>query len=505
MATEQDPLLPRGPTAPEITGPGFRPSTYEYFSTNNTRPTIKREYSASKEQSSQDEPSPLKTILGLFIIVVSFGLILTALVPGGLLSQPTDQTPTKGNFTHPPGTSIDARVEKILSNTPLIDGHNDLAILLRFIYGNGIYDKEFKDLFENGGLYGHVDLPRLKKGMAGGAFWSAYVDCPKNGSDFSDENYAESVATTLSQIDVIKRLTAAYPGSFSDPMANATEVYNSFIASQKLVSPIGIEGLHQIGNSYANLRMYESLGVRYSTLSHNCHNKFVDAALVTNASGILTANEPLWGGVSKDGQVIVQEMNRIGMLVDLSHVSVDTMKDVLGGRPKKWKGSRAPVMFSHSSAFSVCPHPRNVPDDVLKLVKDTNSVVMVNFAPDFISCTASDSSTGLPDFYPGNATLGQVVRHITHIGDLIGYDHVGIGSDFDGIPSTPKGLGDVSAFPALVGALLEAGISDKDASKIVGENILRVWHATEKVAKDMQKEGVKPAEDDIPKRHFEVQ
>lgn len=190
-------------------------------------------------------------------------------------------------------------------------------------------------------------------------------------------------------------------------------------------------------------------------------------------------------------------MNRMGMIVDISHVSKDTMLDVLGGRPEKWQGSASPVMFSHSSAYALCPHPRNVPDDVLELVKKTNSVVMVNFSPDFVSCVSSNASSGLPEFYPPNSTLHQVARHITYIGNLIGYDHVGIGSDFDGIFDTPKGLDDVSKFPDLVAELLELGVSDNDAVKVTGKNILRVWADAEKTSARMLKDGVLPAEDSV--------
>ena len=192
-------------------------------------------------------------------------------------------------------------------------------------------------------------------------------------------------------------------------------------------------------------------------------------------------------------------MNRLGMLVDLSHVSKQTMLDALGARPEKGRGSIAPIIFSHSSAYALCPHPRNVQDDVLQLVKKTNSIVMVNFSPDFISCLPSDSETGIPDFYPPNATLHQVARHVIYIGDLIGYDHVGLGSDFDGIESTPKGLDDVSKFPDLVAELLNMGVSDIDAAKVVGGNILRVWGEAEKQAVRMQREGVLPAQDLIEK------
>ena len=273
----------------------------------------------------------------------------------------------------------------------------------------------------------------------------------------------------------------------------------AFKDNQRLISPIGIEGLHQIGNSFSNLRLYYLLGVRYATLTWNCHNAFADAALTADSSGQIVAGRAYWGGLSKAGQIIITEMNRLGMLVDLSHVSKDTMLDVLGARPDKGSGSLAPIVFSHSSAYALCPHPRNVQDDVLQLVKKTNSVVMVNFSPDFISCLPSDSETGIPDFYPPNATLHQVARHVTYIGSLIGYDHVGLGSDFDGIDKTPKGLDDVSKYPDLVAELLKMGVSDADVAKVVGLNILRVWGEAEKQAVKMQREGVLPAQDLIEK------
>jgi membrane dipeptidase len=262
----------------------------------------------------------------------------------------------------------------------------------------------------------------------------------------------------------------------------------------QLISPLGIEGLHQIGNSPSNLRAYHALGVRYATLTHNCGNRYADAALWENP---LRKAPAVHKGVSPAGHELVGEMNRLGMIVDLSHTSVDTMLDVLGGNPDKWTGSRAPVIFSHSSAFAVCPHPRNVPDHVLQLVKKTGSVVMVNFSPDFVSCKESGREDGLPDFDEEKATLEHVVDHIVYIGELIGYEHVGLGSDFDGIPSTPKGLDDVSKFPDLVAELLRRGVSDGDAGKVVGGNVLRVWGAVDEVAKRLQKEGAPVLEDDL--------
>ena len=321
---------------------------------------------------------------------------------------------------------------------------------------------------------------------------------------------------TFSQIDLIQRLTAAYPTTFSSPQLNSTSALESFKQTGSLISPIGVEGLHQIGNSISNLRLLHSLGVKYTTLTHNCHNTFADAAVIPNTKGTLIAAPPHWGGLSERGLLAIQEMNRLGMLIDLSHVSKDTMLDVLGARPEKTPGSGAPVMFSHSSAYALCPHPRNVPDDVLQLVKKTGSIVMVNFSPDFISCQRSSSSsssstfprsdpsdeTGIPALYPPNATLHQVARHVTHIGNLIGYDHVGLGSDFDGIPSTPEGLEDVSKFPDLVAEILRMGVSDEDAKKVVGGNVLRVWGQVERKGGEMRGEGVLPVEDVIAEMHW---
>lgn len=305
------------------------------------------------------------------------------------------------------------------------------------------------------------------------------------------------MTATLSQLDLIRRLTVSHPNVFSAPELNSSNALAAFKDHKQIISPIGIEGLHQIGNSFSNLRLYHALGVKYATLTWNCHNAFADAALVPNAAGKSIAAPAYWGGLSERGQLAVQEMNRMGMIVDLSHVSKNTMLDVLGANPKKSAGSAAPIMFSHSSAYALCPHPRNVPDDVLQLVKKTNSIVMVNFSPDFVSCVGSDSESGLPDFYPANNTLHQVARHVIYIGDLIGYDHVGLGSDYDGMFNTPEGLEDVSKYPDLLGELLRMGLKDTDAAKVVGLNVLRVWGDVEKTALKMQKDGLLPVEDTI--------
>ncbi|KAI9046467.1 hypothetical protein LZ554_009216 [Drepanopeziza brunnea f. sp. 'monogermtubi'] len=403
----------------------------------------------------------------------------------------------------PVPTTISQRVDRILEETPLIDGHNDLAILIRFLHKNKIYDSNFTTPFDEGGMYGHVDLPRLKQGKNGGAFWSAYAPCPENGTDFSHENYAETVAFTYSQIDLLTRLQAAYPDVFSPPPNSSTAL--SAFKSHQLISPLAIEGLHQIGNSLSNLRNYYALGARYATLTHNCHNIYADAALLETPIGVIPST-PLHHGVSPAGRLLINEMNRLGMIVDLSHVSQDTMRDVLGGSsssPSTWPGSSAPVIFSHSSAHALCPHPRNVPDSILHLVQQRNSLVMVNFSPDFVSCVPNPSDpTGMPSFYEPNSTLAHVVSHIMHIGDLIGYEHVGLGSDFDGIPNTPRGLEDVSKYPDLLAEMLRRGVSDTDAAMVAGGNVLRVWAEVDRVALEMQRAGVKPVEDELPALHF---
>ncbi|KAK1237593.1 hypothetical protein MKX07_006721 [Trichoderma sp. CBMAI-0711] len=387
--------------------------------------------------------------------------------------------------------TVEERAHKILSTTPLIDGHVDFPLVLRGPYGNHLTGDDFTGPFENGTLKGHVDLARLRAGRAGGAFWSVYAPCPANGTDFSDDNYADSLQFTLQEIDIMKRLFAAYPDDFAHDI-DSSDAIDAFRAG-KLISPLGIEGLHQIANLAGNLRMFRDLGVRYATLTHNCHNKFADAALLESPFRKAT---PVWGGISPLGRQLVHEMNRIGMIVDLAHVSEDTMIDALGGR-EDWEGSKAPVIFSHSSAYGICPHPRNVKDKVLQLVKETNSLVMVNIAPQFISCIDNGNDNGVPDEDPDNATLERVVDHITYIGSRIGYGHVGIGTDFDGIGSVPKGLEDVSKYPDLIAELLRRGVSDADAAKVVGDNLIRVWKAVDAISAEMKANGAPIMEDKL--------
>ena len=312
--------------------------------------------------------------------------------------------------------------------------------------------------------------------------------CPASASEHSVlTSRTAATSETLGQIDVLRRLQSLYPAAFSPATSSPKAALSAFRSSNRtLISPISIEGLHQLPQSapLSTLRLYHALGVRAATLTWNCHNAFADAALVSphDKDGKLLGPipaPPFRGGLTQKGKTVIKEMNRLGILVDLSHTSYWTQLAVLSNNT-----SRSPVIYSHSSAFALCPHPRNVNDDVLQLVKDTASVVMVNFSPDFISCLAPPNETVLPEFYPQNNTLHQVARHIRHIGDLIGYEHVGLGSDFDGMGAVaPKGLEDVSQYPALVKELLEMGVKDEDVSGVVGGNVLRVWQEAEEVSK----------------------
>ncbi|KAI9664959.1 MAG: hypothetical protein M1821_006407 [Bathelium mastoideum] len=451
----------------------------------------------TKRESGLPAPLFLGTLF-LTLIVGSYYLIpLITVIPTSFLS-------------------IEQRAHRILTENPLIDGHNDLLIFLRFLNGNHVYSQDFKQKFEQGGLEYHVDLPRIKQGKMGGAFWSAFVPCPPDAWNFSDATYEPYVRQTLEQIDLYHRLSTEYPRYFT-PNDNHAAAITAF-RNHQLISPLAIEGLHQIGNSLSTLRLYHRLGVRYATLTWNCHNRFADAAIVPDPdTGTLTAKRPKWHGLSPPGRTLVREMNRLGMLVDLSHVSPDTMRAVLADPSPRSSpspsssssreedddaatgGSLAPPIFSHSSAHALCPHPRNVPDDVLQRVRARGALVMINFAPDFVACRPGPETpaTGIPETVQEEATLAQVVRHIRHIGELVGYDHVGIGSDFDGIQTVPEGLEDVSKFPDLVAEMLRQGVSDADAAKVVGRNLLRVWKEVDRVAEELQK-SLKPVEDDLP-------
>ncbi|ETS77606.1 hypothetical protein PFICI_09668 [Pestalotiopsis fici W106-1] len=356
-----------------------------------------------------------------------------------------------------PGNSIFDRV-------PLIDGHNDFPIWIRAYYQNHIYQDNFT---QDAPLYGQVDFPRLRQSRLGGQFWSVYVECPNNSSEYSDSAYREIIHDTLQQIDLVYRLIEEYPSDLVHART-AADVYRQFGSGDgRISSLLGIEGLHQIGNSVSILRMYHALGVRYATLTHTCHNAYADSEAPA---------APLHGGLSARGWQLVREMNRLGMAVDLSHTSAATQRDAIAA-------SAAPVMFSHSNAYARYHHSRNVPDDVLAALRRNGGIVMVTFYPAFLEAD------------PAAASLDSVADHIQSIGEAIGYRHVGIGSDFDGMPAGPRGLEDVTRYPDLISALQDRGLASADIAGIMGLNVLRVLEAVECVSEQMR--DVRPLEDDV--------
>ena len=506
MTSELDPLLPHNQPAPEISGYGFSKPNPSVEATYNDAPLSSRNDDGYEEQErdadsgsseSNSTRSALSSICSIFTLIVLFAFVASVALLGGLNDNWGGRQPSPEPVPGQPSLTVGERVDEILKRTPLIDIHDDLAIFVRFAYKNEIHKPRFRKNFEQGGMEGHVDLPRLGKSKMGGAFWSAFVPCPANASyAFSDSVYGESVSTTLAQIDVIRRLQAYYPSTFIPATSSPTDALSLFHHNRSLISPISIEGLHQIPQTspFSTLRFYHSLGVRAATLTWNCHNAFADAALIpSNDTGATIPAPPHRGGLTTAGRKVIKEMNRLGILVDLSHTSYWTQKAVLTNNT-----SLAPIMFSHSSAFSICPHPRNVPDDILDLVKATNSIVMINFTPEFISCLPPPNSSVLPELYPKNNTLHQVARHVVYVGERIGYDHVGLGSDFDGMFMTPEGMDGVDKFPDLVAELLRMGVSDEDAGKVVGGNILRVWKAAEQVSRKMHEDGILEMEDEVP-------
>jgi membrane dipeptidase len=384
-----------------------------------------------------------------------------------------------------------ARVVQVLRRTPLIDGHNDLVweIRERFKGRLTLIDlasdtSKIPPPQDEAALM--TDIPRLRAGLVGGQFWSVWVPVDIKGP--------EAVQITLEQIDLVKRMAARYPKDFE--VAYTAADVRRIHKSGKIASLIGIEGGHQINDSLAVLRQMYELGARYMTLTHTRNTGWADSA----------TDAPLHHGLTPFGVEVVKEMNRLGMLVDLSHVSPETMQAALAV-------SEAPVIFSHSSARALVDHPRDVPDDILRLVAKNGGVVMVNFATGYVSAARnqwdadraaemtrnnSPPYVGLYIGQPDRAkaalarwdaehpqpvtTLEQVADHIEHIRQIAGVDHVGLGSDFDGIPDGPRGLESVAGFPALLVELMRRGWSDAEVAKVAGENVLRVMSAAEIVS-----------------------
>ncbi|TAQ89504.1 hypothetical protein B7494_g2154 [Chlorociboria aeruginascens] len=265
-------------------------------------------------------------------IALSFGIVAVAAASNdATLQQYVLNAPESGGLST--SSDVNSRVERILLRTPLIDGHNDLAIFIRYSYNNHIYGANFTTPFQNGDLGQHADLARLKEGRVGGTFWCAFAFCWADETGPSDQYYAQALAETNAELDILKRLQDAYPDTF-DLSADSNTILTA-VQSGKIASPLCVEGLHLIGNSTAILRHFYSLGVRYITLTYNCHNLYADAAIVDLAAGGSAAAKPYWYGISPTGRDVVREINRLGMIVDLSYISVETIRNVLGGSPEK--------------------------------------------------------------------------------------------------------------------------------------------------------------------------
>ncbi len=406
---------------------------------------------------------------------------MATLVPAVAMAQPIDP-------------KVQARIDRILKATPLIDGHNDLAEELRENYGgktdglaSGTERWKPKPLM--------TDMARLHTGRVGGQFWSVFIPADVEGD--------RAIRNTLQEIDIVKRFIAAYPRDLEQ--AYTADDVVRIHKTGKVASLIGVEGGHQMAHSFAALRQYYALGARYMTLAHFKTTDWADSA----------TDVPKHNGLTDYGKSVVHEMNRIGMLVDLSHVSEGTMNSALDV-------SKAPVIFSHSSAKAIDGHPRNVSDAVLRRVAANNGVVMANFAPDYVSNAVwqwsadhdaeqariarmltghsqADLDAALDAWAKAHpepeATVSQVADHIDHIAKVAGYDHVGIGGDLDGIPDTPVGLTGVQDYPNLFAELIRRGWSDENLAKLAGGNILRVLRQAEAVSRSMSNEP--PAADQL--------
>jgi len=375
------------------------------------------------------------------------------------------------------------RADKVLRDSILVDGHNDLPITIRE-YKAAPFDVDAYDLRKP--TPGDTDLARLRAGRLGAQFWSVYIP---------GEGRGPFARPQLEQIDIAHRIIERYPEAFQ--LATSVADVRKAKRRGRIASMLGMEGGYGLENSIGALRNYYALGVRYMALTHNSHTDWADAAAPL---------QPRHNGLTPFGEEIVREMNRIGMLIDLSHASPKTMADTL-------RITQAPVIFSHSSARALCDVPRNVPDDILRELPRNGGVVMVTFVLSFINCEAAKvlqpamaaiglraraaatpeeaariRAEGYAAIKLPSTPISMVADHIEHIRKVAGIDHVGIGGDFDGNDWWPDGLDDVSTYPKLFAELVRRGWTDEELRKLAGENVLRAWSQTEKVAARLQRE-----------------
>ncbi|XP_063878645.1 dipeptidase 1-like isoform X1 [Scylla paramamosain] len=372
-----------------------------------------------------------------------------------------------------PGAALPQRIASarmLLRDSPLIDGHNDLPWNIRKFMHNKLHSFNFTAELKklrpwSRSSWSHTDLPRLREGMVGAQFWVSYVPC--------ESQRLNAVQLTIEQIDLIKRLIEQYPEDLK--LATSADELEEAFREGRIASLIGVEGGHAIQNSLGVLRALRDLGVRYMTLTHTCSTPWAECARARETDEE-DPNSPR--GLTQFGKTVVREMNRLGLLVDLSHVSQATMREAL-------EVSRAPVIFSHSSVYAICKNPRNVPDDILQRVASNGGVVMVSFYNQFLTCSEQ-------------ATISDVIEHINHVRKVAGVEHVGIGADFDGINMLPEGLGDVSGYPQLFAELLgDPAWSEDDLRKLAGQNLLRVMRRAEQVRRELQEQGMKPYEEEM--------
>ena len=387
-----------------------------------------------------------------------------------------------------PEPGLIEKARQILQAAPLIDGHNDVPWQYRKRVNNRLADIDLQGDLTQLEQPMQTDNARLRQGAVGAQFWSVYVPAAFRGPD--------GVYMVVEQIDMAKRIINRYPETFE--LALTADDIVRIHKAGKIASLLGMEGGHSIGNSLAALRQLYELGARYMTLTHSLNIDWADSG----------TDDPFVGGLSDFGEEVVREMNRLGMMVDLSHVHSETMHDAIDV-------SAAPVIFSHSSAYAVTPHPRNVPDDVLERLPKGDGVVMVTFLSNYVNegfmpyvdqlraemdrltklnpdneaaVTAGMAAWRAANPAPPNATVADVADHIDHIRDLIGVDYVGIGGDYDGATFFPENMGDVTAYPVLFAELLRRGYSEEELKKIAGQNLLRVMRKVEDVATRLQKE-----------------